>query len=63
MDPGPPEGILQAASQIDYRSMILVYLVLGQAQFTEFDAHYFPGEDIPITRLSEPKRYSAQAGA
>jgi len=60
MDPGPPEGILQAASQIDYRSMILVYLVLGQAQFTEFDAHYFPGEDIPITRLSEPKNYSGR---
>ncbi len=60
MDPGPPEGILQAAGQIDYRSIILVYLVLGQAQFTEFDAHYFPGEDIPITRLSEPKNYSAR---
>jgi len=39
--------------------MILVYLVLETAQFTEYDAHYFPGADIVITRLSEPKNYSA----
>jgi protoporphyrinogen oxidase len=37
--------------------MILIYLVLGSDQFTEYDAHYFPGADIPITRLSEPKNY------
>ena len=30
-------------------------------QFTEFDAHYFPGADIRITRLSEPKNYAARA--
>ena len=28
-------------------------------QFTEFDAHYFPGEDLPFTRVSEPKNYAA----
>jgi protoporphyrinogen oxidase len=39
--------------------MILVYLVLNQPQFSEYDAHYFPGSHIPITRLSEPKNYSA----
>jgi protoporphyrinogen oxidase len=38
--------------------MILIYLVLGQRQFTEYDAHYFPEEAIPISRLSEPKNYS-----
>jgi protoporphyrinogen oxidase len=59
LDPQPPISNEPAARQIDYRAMILVYLVLGQQQFTEYDAHYFPGEDIPITRLSEPKNYSA----
>lgn len=39
--------------------MILVYLVLGVDQYTEFDAHYFPEQSIPISRLSEPKNYSA----
>jgi protoporphyrinogen oxidase len=38
--------------------MILVYLVLEVPRFTEFDAHYFPEIDIPITRLSEPENYS-----
>ncbi|MGH7658871.1 MAG: protoporphyrinogen/coproporphyrinogen oxidase, partial [Gemmatimonadales bacterium] len=37
----PPE-VKEAAAQIDYRSMILVYLELETEQFTPFDAHYFP---------------------
>jgi protoporphyrinogen oxidase len=41
--------------------MILIYLTLEQDQFTEYDAHYFPEEEIPISRLSEPKNYSASA--
>ena len=40
-------------------AMILVYLVLEQDQFTEYDAHYFPEPSVPISRLSEPKNYSA----
>jgi protoporphyrinogen oxidase len=61
MRPGPPAEVLQAASGIDYRAMILIYLVLEQDRFTEYDAHYFPEESIPISRLSEPKIYSASA--
>ena len=57
--PEAPPEILRAASSITYRGMILVYLVLEQDQFTEFDAHYFPELGIPISRLSEPKNYSA----
>lgn len=55
--PGPPAEVLSAASQIEFRGMILIYLVLEQKQFTEYDAHYFPEEAIPISRLSEPKNY------
>jgi protoporphyrinogen oxidase len=58
LNPKPPESVLQAATRIKLRAMILVYLVLEQPQFSEFDAHYFPGIDVPITRLSEPKNYS-----
>ena len=39
--------------------MALVYLVLKTDQFTEFDAHYFPDEELPFTRISEPKNYAA----
>jgi protoporphyrinogen oxidase len=57
MRPEAPAEVLEAASNISYRGMILIYLVLEQDQFTEFDAHYFP-EAIPISRLSEPKNYT-----
>jgi protoporphyrinogen oxidase len=41
--------------------MILIYLVLGQERFSEYDAHYFPETDVPITRMSEPRNYSTVA--
>jgi len=56
--PEAPAEVLRAASSIAFRGMILIYLVLEQDQFTEYDAHYFPEEQIPISRLSEPKNYS-----
>ncbi|MCI0537315.1 MAG: hypothetical protein L0Z50_19035, partial [Verrucomicrobiales bacterium] len=57
--PAAPDAVLEAAATIRYRSMILIYLVVEQGQFTEYDAHYFPETAIPISRLSEPKNYSA----
>jgi protoporphyrinogen oxidase len=55
--PAAPTAVLEAAASLRFRSMILIYLVLGTEQFTEFDAHYFPDAEIAITRLSEPKNY------
>jgi protoporphyrinogen oxidase len=60
--PAVPEEILQAASKITFRGMILVYLVLEQDRFSEYDAHYFPEPEITISRLSEPKIFSNGAG-
>ena len=57
IQPAAPAGVLQSAASLRFRSMILIYLVLETDQFTEFDAHYFPGREIAITRLSEPKNY------
>jgi protoporphyrinogen oxidase len=59
LTPAPPSDYLQSARSIEYRAMILIYLVLEQDQFTEYDAHYFPEKQIRISRLSEPKNYSA----
>lgn len=56
--PGAPEELMRSVEALRYRSMILVYLVLETEQFTEFDAHYFPGSEAPVTRISEPKNYS-----
>jgi protoporphyrinogen oxidase len=60
--PPAPAPVLAAADSLKFRSMILVYLVLEADRFTEYDAHYFPGSGIAITRLSEPKNYGL-AGA
>jgi len=55
--PSVPDEILCSASALEYRSMLLIYLVLETDRFTEYDAHYFPEADVAITRLSEPKNY------
>lgn len=57
--PSAPPEVVEASRNISYRAMVLIYLVLNQPQWTEFDAHYFPEADIALTRLSEPKNYSA----
>jgi protoporphyrinogen oxidase len=61
--PCPPPECLLAAEHIEYRSMILIYLVLEQDRFSEYDAHYFPEPEIPISRLSEPKNYRDGQGS
>jgi protoporphyrinogen oxidase len=60
-DPAAPAEVRAAAEKLESRAMILIYLVLGQRQFTEYDAHYFPETHIRLTRLSEPKNYSDRA--
>ncbi len=57
MKPAAPPEVLASAGALKYRAMILVYLALDSERYTEFDAHYFPGPEVAITRLSEPKNY------
>jgi len=59
IQPAAPAEIIEASKRISYRAMVLIYLVLEQPQWTPFDAHYFPETDVMLTRLSEPKNYSA----
>ena len=58
MTPEAPAEILSAASAMSFRGLILIYLALERDRFSEYDAHYFPETEIPISRLSEPKNYS-----
>jgi len=58
VDPPPPAEVLASAGNLQQRAIVLVYLVLEQGRFSEFDAHYFPNPPVPFTRLSEPKNYS-----
>lgn len=57
MTPAAPTHVLEAAREIQYRAMVLVYVQLPVPQFTTTDAHYFPEANVRVTRLSEPKNY------
>jgi len=61
MEPAAPAAVIEAADKMKYRGMILIYITLDQDQYTEYDAHYFPELNVPISRLSEPKNYSASS--
>jgi protoporphyrinogen oxidase len=54
---GAPPDVVAAAADLQHRAMVLLYLVLDQPAWTEFDAHYLPDEAVMATRISEPKCY------
>ena len=60
-EPGPPPAVLAAADALRFRAMVLVYLVLDGRPWTPFDAHYLPGAQTPVTRVSEPANYRDSA--
>jgi protoporphyrinogen oxidase len=55
--PAPPAGVLAAAAGLDFRAMLLVYLVLDGGRYSPYDAHYLPDPGTPVTRVSEPTNY------
>ncbi|MGH2774416.1 MAG: protoporphyrinogen/coproporphyrinogen oxidase [Actinomycetota bacterium] len=55
--PAAPNHVLEAATSLEFRSMVLVYLVLDVDRYSAFDAHYLPEPYTPVTRISEPKNY------
>lgn len=55
--PVAPDAVRAAAQRLEHRGMVFVYLVVPRPQFTPYDAHYFPGLDTVVARLSEPKNY------
>ena len=46
-----------ALDGIEHRAMLLVYLALDRRRWTAFDAHYLPGSDTALSRVSEPRNY------
>lgn len=47
----------ETGAGLRWRGLILVYLVVGQDQYSPYDAHYVPDPDVAFSRLSEPKNY------
>ena len=56
-DPPPPAAVVEALGRCRTRAVVLAYLVVARDRFTPFDAHYFPGPETVVSRLSEPKNY------
>jgi protoporphyrinogen oxidase len=56
-EPAPPAALLEAAGRLDFRAMLLVYLVLDGGRYSPYDAHYLPDPGTPVTRVSEPTNY------
>lgn len=54
---GAPAPVLDAAARLSSRALVLVYLAVDRRPWTEFDAHYFPGLDTAVSRISEPANY------
>ncbi|WP_370328254.1 NAD(P)/FAD-dependent oxidoreductase [Euzebya sp.] len=50
-------GVADTTPALVHRGVVLVYLVLDQPRYLEWDAHYVPDLEVPFVRLSEPKGY------
>jgi protoporphyrinogen oxidase len=55
--PGPPLQAVEAAAGLRFRAMVLVYLVHAGGRWTDYDAHYLPAANTPVSRISEPANY------
>ena len=49
--PAPPAAVADAAG-LRFRAMVLVYVVHAGGRWTPYDAHYLPGPETPVTRIS-----------
>lgn len=52
-----PPAVSEAAARMEHRGVVLVYLVLDSGRWTAFDAHYLPGPETVVARVSEPRNY------
>jgi protoporphyrinogen oxidase len=55
--PPPPAVVLERATRLRFRAMVLVYVVHQGGRWSPYDAHYIPGAETPVTRISEPANY------
>jgi protoporphyrinogen oxidase len=56
-EPAPDPAVLEAAGRLRFRAMTLAYVVHDGGRWTPYDAHYLPGTQTPVTRVSEPANY------
>ena len=52
-----PAPVRAATRDLVHRGLHVVHLDLDTPRLTSADAHYFPGPETPVARLSEPKNF------
>ena len=60
LDPAPPQEILEAATRLRFRNVILVALFLNRSGITDNASIYFPDREYPFTRIYEPRNRSPE---
>ena len=59
MVPAPPQDILGLANNLQFRCVILAVFLLDKASVSGNASIYFPEQEIPFTRIYEPKMRSS----
>jgi len=60
LDPAPPSHILDAASKLKFRDLVVVALMVDRERVTDQTWIYIPEQSIPFGRIHEPKNWSDQ---
>ncbi len=58
LKPSAPDDIIEAASRLKYRAIVIVVIMLNRESVTDLTWMYLPERDIPIGRIHEPKNWS-----
>ncbi|HUO76039.1 MAG TPA: FAD-dependent oxidoreductase, partial [Thermodesulfovibrionales bacterium] len=56
--PSPPEYILEAASRLRFRDLVVVAIMINRARVTDQTWIYIPEQKIPFGRIHEPTNWS-----
>ena len=59
LDPPPPGNVLAAASQLKFRDIIIVAVMINRKRVTDQTWIYIPERTIPFGRIHEPTNWSA----
>jgi len=60
LHPKPPTDVLEAASKLKYRDLVLVTIMLDRERVTDQTWIYIPEKKIPFGRIHEPTNWSSK---
>ena len=58
LNPAPPQDILDAASKLKFRDLVIVTIMVNRERVTDQTWIYIPEQKIPFGRLHEPTNWS-----